>query len=171
MLILDGHSSYLTSSFITYCFERKILLIIYPPHATHTLQPLDVLMFRSLSFYYKKGLSTRVQDSQGLLPVKKMDFFPLFWTAWTASFTQDHILQAFKSTGVWRMDPTPVLKKLPPPTPQALMDPEFVQLEKVTSWKDLQKLYNQVVPDKSSKEAKCLASSLHFLSAQLSSPR
>jgi hypothetical protein len=46
------------------------------------------------------------------------------------------------------------------------MDPEFVQLERVTGWKDLQKLYNQVVPDKSSKEAKCLASSLHFLSAQ-----
>jgi hypothetical protein len=46
------------------------------------------------------------------------------------------------------------------------MDPEFVQLERVTGSKDLQKLYNQVVPDKSSKEAKCLASSLHFLSAQ-----
>jgi transposase-like protein len=109
MLILDGHGSHLTSSFIAYCFENKILLIIYPPHATHTLQPLDVVMFRSLSSHYKEGLSTRVQDSQGLLPVKKMDFFSLFWTAWTSSFTQDHILQAFKSCGVWPIDPDPVL--------------------------------------------------------------
>jgi hypothetical protein len=67
---------------------------------------------------------------------------------------------------VWPMDPEPVLKKFPLPTPQAPMDPEFVQLERVTNLKDLQKLYNQVVPDKSSKEAKCLTSSLHFLSAQ-----
>jgi hypothetical protein len=48
MLILDGHGSHLTAAFITYCFENKILLIIYPPHATYTLQPLDVVMFRSL---------------------------------------------------------------------------------------------------------------------------
>ncbi|KAF1935722.1 hypothetical protein EJ02DRAFT_360882 [Clathrospora elynae] len=123
-------------------------------------------MFRSLSSHYKKGLSTRVQDSQGLLPVKKMDFFSLFWTAWTSSFTQDHILQAFKSCGVWPMNPDPVLKKFPPPTPQVPINPEFVQLKQVTSWKDLQKLFNQVVPNKSSKEAKCLASSLHFLSVQ-----
>jgi hypothetical protein len=37
MLILDGHRSHLTATFIEYCFENKILLIIYPPHATHTL--------------------------------------------------------------------------------------------------------------------------------------
>jgi hypothetical protein len=78
MLILNEHSSHLTSSFIAYCFKNKILLIIYPPHATHTLQPLNVVMFRSLSSHYKEGLSTRVQDSQGLLPVKKIDFFSLF---------------------------------------------------------------------------------------------
>jgi hypothetical protein len=142
MLILDGHGSHLTSSFIAYCFENKILLIIYPPHATHTLQPLDVVMFRSLSSHYKKGLSTQVQDSQGLLLVKKIDFFSLFWTAWTSSFTQDHILQAFRSCGVWPMNPDPVLKKFPPPTPQVPIDPKFVQLERVTSWKDLQELFN-----------------------------
>jgi hypothetical protein len=63
MLILNGYGSHLTSSFIAYCFENRILLIIYPPHATHTLQLLDVVMFRSLSSHYKKGLFTRVQDS------------------------------------------------------------------------------------------------------------
>jgi hypothetical protein len=130
MLILDGHGSHYTSAFITYYFENKILLIIYLPQATHTLQPLDVVMFRSLSFNYKEILSTQVQDSQGLLPVKKMDFFLMFWTAWTASFTKENILQAFKSTGVWPMDLEPVLKKFPPPTTDNTEDPEFEQLEK-----------------------------------------
>jgi hypothetical protein len=63
MLILNSHGSYLTSGFITYYFKNKILLIIYPPHATHTLQPLDVVMFQSLSFHYKENLSTQVQNS------------------------------------------------------------------------------------------------------------
>jgi hypothetical protein len=35
------------------------------------------------------------------------------------------------------MNPDLVLKKFPLPTPQVLIDPEFVQLERVTSWKDL----------------------------------
>jgi hypothetical protein len=78
MLILNGHGSHLTAAFIEYCFENKILLIIYPPHATHTLQLLDVVMFQSLSFNYKEILSTQVQDSQGLLLVKKIDFFLIF---------------------------------------------------------------------------------------------
>jgi hypothetical protein len=166
MLILDGHGSHLTAAFIEYCFENKILLIIYPPHATHTLQPLDVVMFRSLSFHYKENLSTQVQNSQGLLPVKKMDFFSLFWTAWTSSFTQDHILQAFKSCGVWLMDPEPVLKKFPPPTTENTEDPEFEQLKTVLGWKDLHRLFNKVVVDKSTKEAKTLSASIHYLSTQ-----
>ncbi|KAF1360200.1 hypothetical protein EJ07DRAFT_116092 [Lizonia empirigonia] len=123
-------------------------------------------MFRSLSFNYKEVLSTQVQDSQGLLPVKKMDFFLMFWTAWTVSFTKENILQAFKSTGVWPMDPEPVLKKFPPPTTDNKEDPEFEQLEKVLCWKDLQRLFNKVVPDKFTKEAKTLSSSLHYLSTQ-----
>ncbi|KAF1365559.1 hypothetical protein EJ07DRAFT_95925 [Lizonia empirigonia] len=123
-------------------------------------------MFRSLSFNYKEVLSTQVQDSQGLLPVKKMDFFLMFWTAWTVSFAKENILQAFKSTGVWPMDLEPVLKKFPPLTTDNKEDPEFEQLEKVLCWKDLQRLFNKVVPDKSTKEAKTLSSSLHYLSTQ-----
>jgi hypothetical protein len=64
------------------------------------------------------------------------------------------------------MNPEPVLKKFPPPTIPASMDPEFEQLQRVTSWKDFQRLFQEFVPDKFSKEAKCLFSSLHFLSAQ-----
>ena len=90
----------------------------------------------------------------------------MFWTAWTASFTKENILQAFKSTGVWPMDPEPVLKKFPPPTTDNKEDPEFEQLEKVLCWKDLQRLFNKVVPDKSTKEAKTLSSSLYYLSTQ-----
>jgi tRNA(Leu) C34 or U34 (ribose-2'-O)-methylase TrmL len=133
MLILDGYGSHLTAAFIAYCFENKILLIIYRPHATHTLQPLDVVMF---------------------------------WTAWTASITRDNILQAFKSTGVRPIDPQPVLKKCHTPTTEDQKDPEFEQLEKVLDWKDLKRLYNSVVVDQSTKEAKTLASSLHYLSTQ-----
>ena len=82
LLILDGHGSHLTMDFIEYCDQNKILLIIYPPHSTHTLQPLDVVMFKGLSTAYSTELISHLHKSQGLLPVKKGDFFALFWKPW-----------------------------------------------------------------------------------------
>ena len=39
-------------------------------------------------------------------------------------------------------------------------------MQKVTGWRELQKLYNKAVPDKSTKVAKSFSASLHYLSAQ-----
>jgi len=49
LLILDGHGSHVTMDFIEYCDNHRILLCIFAPHSTHTLQPLDVVMFKPLS--------------------------------------------------------------------------------------------------------------------------
>jgi hypothetical protein len=78
LLIINGHGSHLTSDFIDYCDNYYILLAVFPPHATHTLQPLDVVMFKPLSTAYTTNLTTYLHQSQGLVPIKKGDFFPLF---------------------------------------------------------------------------------------------
>jgi hypothetical protein len=52
LLILDGHGSHLMKEFINYCDQNRSLLMIYPPHSTHMLQPLDVVMFKPLSSAY-----------------------------------------------------------------------------------------------------------------------
>ena len=49
LLILNGHGSHVTTRFLDYCDKNRILVLVYPPHATHTLQPLDVSCFKSLS--------------------------------------------------------------------------------------------------------------------------
>jgi hypothetical protein len=49
LLILDGHGPHLTMDFIECCDQNRILLLMYPPHSTHTLQPLDIVMFKPLS--------------------------------------------------------------------------------------------------------------------------
>ncbi|KAI1674800.1 DDE-1 multi-domain protein [Pyrenophora tritici-repentis] len=81
LLILDGHGSHLTMEFIKYCDRHRILLIILPPHSTHTLQPLDVVLFKPLSQAYSNELTNHLHKAQGLAPIKKGDFFPLFWSA------------------------------------------------------------------------------------------
>jgi hypothetical protein len=79
LLILDGHGSHLTEDFFDFCHNNKILIMIFPPHSTHTSQPLDVVMFAPLARNYSTRLSEHVHGSQGLLYVNKGDFILLFW--------------------------------------------------------------------------------------------
>jgi hypothetical protein len=97
LLLVDGHSSHLTEEFLEYCHTHKILLAVYPSHSTHTLQPLDVVMFKPLSTSYSKKLARRLHKHQGLVPVTKADFFNLFWDAWMSSFTKKNIFSSFEA--------------------------------------------------------------------------
>jgi hypothetical protein len=97
--------------FIDYCDQNRILLSILPPHSTHTLQPLDVAMFKPLSTAYSAELSKYLHKSQGLVPINKGDFFPLFWKAWETSFKESTILKAFKATGILPPNPNPILNR------------------------------------------------------------
>lgn len=66
LLIVDGHGNYLAMDFIKYCNKHKIILAIYPPPSTLTLQPLDVVMFNPLSLVYSNQISAFVERCQGL---------------------------------------------------------------------------------------------------------
>jgi len=163
LLIIDGHGSHVTQDFINYCDQNKILLAILPPHSTHTLQPLDVVLFKPLSSAYSAELTAYLQDSQGLVPIKKGSFFPLFWRAWISSFQETRILKAFEATGVSPFNPEVILQRF------AI---EQDSHESSTSgysgedWRKIERLVRSTVEDQSSREAKKLSSSLHHLSVQ-----
>ncbi|KNG45662.1 pogo transposable [Stemphylium lycopersici] len=153
LLIIDGHGSHISRSFLTYCHQHKILVAIFPPHSTHTLQPADVVLFKPLSTAYSQQLTRQTQRSRGLLPVKKGSFFSLFWPAWLQSFTKDNILKAFEATGLQPLDRDKVLKRFPEgaATPSTPPPPEAG----TTARKIIRKL-DSVVGDRYSNEARAL---------------
>jgi hypothetical protein len=120
LLILDGHGSHVTRRFIDYCDLHRILVLVYPPHATHTLQPLDVSCFKPLSQSYSNELINHNYTTRGRIPVQKADFISLFWPAWVNTFTEKLISGAFKVTGIYPLHPDVILdrfKKVTPPPP------------------------------------------------------
>jgi hypothetical protein len=74
-------------------------------------------MFKPLSSAYKHELTQHLHLSQSLIPIKKGDFFPLFWRAWTSSFTKELILKSFEATRVVPLAPKVILKRFHPKTP------------------------------------------------------
>jgi hypothetical protein len=113
LLIINGHGSHISRSFLTSCYQHKILVAIFAPHSTHTLQPADVVLFKPLLTAYSQQLTKRTRRSKGLLPIKKGSFFLSLWPAWLQLFTKDNILKAFNMTGLHPLDCDKVLKRFP----------------------------------------------------------
>jgi hypothetical protein len=149
--------------FIDYCDRHRILLIVLPPHSTHTLQPLDVVLFKPLSQAYSNELTNYLYKAQGLIPIKKGDFFPLFWSAWKSSFTESLILKAFEATGIWPMDANVILRRFAS-TPEAERSSSSGLSDH--DWRKMDRLVRAAVTDSHQDSARKLRSSVHHLSVQ-----
>jgi hypothetical protein len=147
LLILDGHGSHVTMDFIKFCDSNKILLAVSPPHATHTLQPLDVVLFGPLSASYSKELTTYLHNSQGLVGMRKGDFFTLFWAAWMDSFTESRILKSFEATGISPPNAEVILKRFNDTTSEQDRDLENREDDNWSSWRQLRRLFDAAVKD------------------------
>lgn len=163
LLLLDGHGSHITADFIDFCDANRILLAIFPPHSTHSLQPLDVVLFSPLSRNYTTQLNRNSQRSQGLTSVKKSDFYSNFYAAWSSTMRQELIVKSFSATGVWPMDADPVLKRFKNHPPQQDKDSEIGEVGDGDSWRELRKVFDAAVADKAKVEAKRLAQGIHSL--------
>lgn len=134
-----------------------------PPNSTHSLQPLDVVLFSPLSRNYTTELNRNSQRSQRLTSVTKRDFYSNFWAAWSSTTSPELILKSFSATGVWPMDADAVLKRFNNHPPQQDEDLEIGELGDGDSWRQLRKVFDAAVADKAKIEAKRLAQSIHSL--------
>jgi hypothetical protein len=162
-LILDGHGSHLTFEFLEYGEAHRILVSVFPPHSTHTLQPLDVVCFSPLSGAYTYQLTRHLHRTQGLVPLKKGDFFLLFQDAWSFSMTQKLALKSFKSTGIWPKDPDVILKRFDDKEQE-----EAAEASRLTGcdWRHMERLVRAAVSDRTADESKKLSETLHSLAVQ-----
>ena len=167
LLILDGHSSHVNMRFIDYCDKNRILLALFPPHATHTVQPLDVCLFRPLSQAYSYELTAFMDDCQGISSITKRDFFRMFWEAWKTSFTKQNISSSFEATGLYPFNPDRVIDKFSnkdEDRPSSSSSTKTVI--KAEDWKRIEKLLQHVVTDIYDKKAKQLSNTIHHLSTE-----
>jgi transposase-like protein len=163
LLILDGHGSHLTFEFLEYCEAHRILVSVFPPHSTHTLQPLDVVCFKPLSRAYTHQLTRYLHRTQGLVPLKKGDFFPLFWAAWSSSITEKLVHKGFEATGIWPKDPDVILKQF-----DSKEQEEAAEASHLTNrdWRHMERLVRAAVSDRTAEELKKLSETLHSLAVQ-----
>lgn len=112
LLIVDGHSSHVNMAFVNACDQLRILLMVFPPHTTHRLQPLDVALFSPLAQSYSTEMTKITHGGQGWVSMTKRSFWAVFKEAWKQSFTEKNIKKAFAATGIWPLKPLKIVEKL-----------------------------------------------------------
>ncbi|KAF1922213.1 DDE-domain-containing protein [Didymella exigua CBS 183.55] len=163
LLILDSHSSHITMAFIDYCSRHKILLLIYPPHSTQTLQPLDVGCFSPFGNNYSKEVTEQLHQSQALTGIKKRHFYKLFQASWYKTFNSELVLAAFKATGISPLNPAIILDRFQnkpselPRTPSPLLNVNRVAIEQFCK---------AIVKDSTSYKARKLVRTFNYLAAR-----
>jgi hypothetical protein len=164
LLILNGHGSHLTMDFIEYCDRNRILLAVYPPHSTHTLQPLDVVMFKPLSSAYSTQISHFMERSQGLTSMSKRDFYPMFMAAWEAAFKEETILKAFKATGLSPLNSEVILRRFNRQPIQSSSSDSDSSALSASDWRKIRQLINHAVADRDERKVSKLNQTIHRLS-------
>ncbi|RAL60151.1 hypothetical protein DID88_000776 [Monilinia fructigena] len=76
LLIMDGHSSHITGSFIAFCIEKDIDLLILPPHCSHLLQPLDIEVYGPMKRYH--ALEVDRYSRAGVKRIQRAEWVELF---------------------------------------------------------------------------------------------
>ena len=109
-LLLDGYGSHCTMEFITFCDDHKIVPFCLPPHSTHLLQPLDVVVFQPYKHYHAEAVDSVTRA--GCPDFNKLEFLAAITSIRRQAFKPSTIVSAFRKTGLIPYNPEIVLERL-----------------------------------------------------------
>jgi hypothetical protein len=116
LLLLDGHRSHYSLAFVRYARYNNILLVSYPGHSTHLLQPLDLVLFSPLQKAYSTAVADYTRTSR--CSITKKDFWKFYLLA-----TAENIKSAWRKSGVFPFNPDDVLQPLLQKQKRSLIPP------------------------------------------------
>jgi hypothetical protein len=103
LLILDNHKSHIAVKNIQFCKENGIVLLTFPPHCTHKLQPLDRSVFGPI----KKAINASCDSWMRSNAAKTMTIYDIpgiVKTSVEIAVTGKNITSGFVVTGIWPLN-------------------------------------------------------------------
>jgi hypothetical protein len=122
LLLLDGFGSHCTKEFIDYCDNYKIIPFCLPPHSSHLLQPLDVVVFQPYKHYHSEAVEAATRMGCG--DFDKAEFLDRIDSIRQQTFKSSTVQSAFKATGLIPYNPDIVISKLREAAPGPNIDAE-----------------------------------------------
>ena len=103
LLICDNHKSHLDRRVLSLAKNNGVVMLTFPPHTTHRLQPLDVAVYGPFRSHYNV-LGNEWQISHPGQTISLYDIGELSGKAFLRSLTPEIIVSGFKKTGIFPTD-------------------------------------------------------------------
>jgi len=104
LLLLDGHSSHKSYEAISYARQHGVVIMCFPAHCTHRLQPLDCSFFGPLKGYYMQEATRWMKNHPGR-QITQFQISTLFGAAYRRAATAENAFSAFQVTGIVPFNP------------------------------------------------------------------
>lgn len=105
LLLLDGHFTHTKNmALIDYARDNGVIMLCFPPHCTHRLQPLDVSFMKPLSVFYDQEVAVWLRSNPGRV-VSQFQIAKLYGNAFVRAATMTTAVNGFRKTGVWPLNP------------------------------------------------------------------
>lgn len=105
LLLLDGHTTHTKNlEVIQRARDCGVIMLCFPPHTTHRLQPLDVSFMSPLSSYYTSEVQKWMQQHPGR-PVTISQIGKLFGSAYMRAASIQTAVNGFRKTGIQPLNP------------------------------------------------------------------
>jgi hypothetical protein len=96
--------------------------------------------------------------------MSKRDFYPIFITAWEASFKEEIILKAFKATSLSPLNSEAILKRFNQPTQLGQSSDSDSSALSASDWRKIKQLIDRAVTDRGQRKISKLNQTIHRLS-------
>lgn len=104
LLLLDGHASHKNYEAVKYARDHGVVLLCFPPHCTHRLQPLDVVFFAPLKTYVNQETTKWMKNHPGRA-VTQFQISGILNAAYGKAATAGIATNGFRQTGILPLNP------------------------------------------------------------------
>ena len=105
LMISDNHCSHISIQVLEYAKEHHIIILFFPPHCSHALQPLDRSVFGPVKAYISQGhgqLDARSTECHQAMTIHVLPAMAAY--AFPKAFTPQNITAGFRCTGIYPFD-------------------------------------------------------------------
>jgi hypothetical protein len=104
LLIIDNHDSHLSIDVLDYAKDNGIVMLSFPPHCSHKLQPLDLTVFGPFKTKIGQAQAIWLRNNPG----KTMTIYDIpsvVFGAWQDALSMSNITSGFKKAGIYPYNP------------------------------------------------------------------
>lgn len=102
-IILDNHKTHITINIILFARHYHLIILTFPPHCSHRLQPLDITVFGPFKSSYKAAINDWMTSNPGQT-VTIYNVAEFAKNAYYSAFNMRNITSGFKNTGIYPLN-------------------------------------------------------------------